>query len=218
METYPLVPPSTILGLISTLLKKELENNCFNISIQGNYGSLMRDYQWYKKYDEEIEGYKNKPYPLLVHSLFDNKLLLHICVQDQEDTSTLNLLYNMLKNPPYFLYLGRAEDIVKINEIKIVDVQKEEVSESQYLQYDAYLSIKDATTLKISGIEYNLTSYSKLLSWTINNQTKIIRDFNWVNVFYIEKGSMIEIEQDSNIRCWKDGENFIWWCLPNPPQ
>jgi len=216
VESYPLVPPSTLLGLISTILKQqELKNSSFNLSIQGTYGALIRDYQWHKKYDKEIGSYQDHRYPLLIHTLYDVNLLLHIFTHERP---MLVRLESLFKNPPYFLYLGRAEDIVKINEVKIVDIKRQKLIQSQRLSYNAYMQPDEAEAMRIGGVRYNLTSFYRFVPWTIRKQTKIIRDFEWTEVSYVEKGAKIELDYDSDIECWSDGENLLWWSLPNPPQ
>lgn len=215
VESYPLPPPSTILGLISSITKQqELQNGSFNLSIQGDYGALMRDYQWYKKYDEATGNYQDRRYPLLVHTLFDVRLLIHVYANS---TDMLDKLEKLFQNPPYFLYLGRAEDIIKIEEARLVDIKKQKVTKSLVLPWNAYLQPKDAKTMKVDGITYHLTSYAKFMPLTIRKQIKLIRDFDWVEVRYIEK-RYIEIEDDdeAGIECWSDGENFVWWSMPNP--
>src|SRR5690606_8281029 len=165
VESYPLVPPSTLLGLISTMLKQqELEPGSLNLSIQGTYGALIRDYQWHKKYDQAIGSYQDHRYPLLVHTLYDVNLLLHVFTQDQ---SMLARLESLFKHPPYFLYLGRAEDIVKVNEVKIVDIRRQKLTESQRLPYNAYIRPEEAQAMRISGVRYNLTSFFRFVPWTI---------------------------------------------------
>jgi CRISPR-associated protein Cas5 subtype I-B len=216
VESYPLVPPSTILGLISSIFKRqELGRNSFNLSIQGNYKALIRDYQWYKKYDERLKGYRQYRYPLLVHTLYDINLLLHIFTV--HESSLFNLL-KLLKSPPYFLYLGRAEDIIKIQEAKILDIEKRRLRDTYYLPYNAYIQTKEAVALfyneYVSPV-YHLATFSKLVPMTINKETKMIRDFESTEVVYVEKGSRIEIDDESDIECWSDGENLIWWSLPN---
>jgi CRISPR/Cas system-associated protein Cas5 (RAMP superfamily) len=65
IETYPLPPPSTILGLISSMLREqELSEDEFNIAIQGKYEAIFRDYQWYIKYEGKSR------YPIVVNNLF----------------------------------------------------------------------------------------------------------------------------------------------------
>jgi len=220
VESYPLPPPSTVLGLISSVLKQqELQNGSFNLSIQGDYGALMRDYQWYKKYNEAIGGYQDRRYPLLVHTLFDVNLLIHVYATDANVIDKLEALFQC---PPYFLYLGRAEDIIKIEEAKVVEIKKQKMMKSFTLSSNAYIQPKDANAMKVGGIIYHLTSYAKLMPLTIRKQTKLIRDFDWVELHYIEKdsttNSYIEIGDDSEskIECWSDDESLLWWSLPNP--
>ncbi|AIC16845.1 type I-B CRISPR-associated protein Cas5b [Nitrososphaera viennensis] len=211
VESYPLVPPSTLLGLMATLLRRELEKGSFNLAIQGTYGALMRDYQWYKKYNEQTGGYQSHRYPLLVHTLYDVKLLIHIVARNDSD---LRSLLESFRHPPYFLYLGRAEDIIKIEEANIVNIEKRKLDIS-HLPYNAYVSAKEADSLKARGVAYKLASYSKLVPLQIKKQTKLIRDFEWEDLRYVERGAYVA---ESDVACWYDGENWLWWSLPNHPQ
>lgn len=137
VETYPLVPPSTVLGLISTLLKREIKVNSLNISIQGDYEALLRDYQWYKKYDEEsTKKYgplKFSNYPLLIHTLHDVYTVLHVISDDE----TLQELKNTFQTPPFYLYLGRAEDLLKVDDVQMVQIKENKVggiqAKTQYI-------------------------------------------------------------------------------------
>lgn len=209
VESYPLVPPSTLLGLMATLLRKELEKGSFNLAIQGSYGALMRDYQWYKKYNEETGGYQSHRYPLLVHTLYDVKLLIHIAARSNSD---LHSLLDSFRHPPYFLYLGRAEDIIKIEDADIVNMEKLKLNIS-HLQYNTYISAKDADSLKLRGVAYKLASYSKLMPLQIRKQTKLVREFEWEDLRYIERGAYVG--ESADVECWYDGENWLWWSLPN---
>lgn len=154
------------------LKEQELRPGSFDLGIQGTYGSLVRDYQWYKKYNQETESYH--VYPLLVHSLFDVNLLVHLYTRDY-----LPELERLFKFPPYYLYLGRAEDIVKIEEVQVVSVNKQKATRIPDFKLNAYVSKRDAQDLYFSGggVEYFLTSYSRLVPFTIKGQTKLIRDF-----------------------------------------
>jgi CRISPR-associated protein Cas5t len=208
VESYPLVPPSTLLGLIATFLRRELEKGSFNLAIQGSYGALIRDYQWYKKYNEETGGYQSHRYPLLVHMLYDVKLLIHIAAKSDSD---LRFLLDSFRHPPYFLYLGRAEDIIKIEDASIVNIEKRKLDIS-HLPYNAYISAKEADSLQVRGVAYKLASFSKLVPLQIRKQTKLIRDFEWEDLRYIERGTYVG---ESDVECLYDGENWLWWSLPN---
>ena len=123
IESFPLPPPSTILGLLHNLIEAKETIPDIDLSIQGNYGSLMRDYQWYKKLERGKQAVTN--YPIVVNALNEVELTIHI----KASALVLEKLYYALLAPPYFMHLGRAEDIVKFKEVKFVQLEPEEAEE-----------------------------------------------------------------------------------------
>ena len=70
--------------------------------------------------------------------LTDVYLTLHICPEDQ---SLVNVIYEALKHPREYLSLGRREDLVRIDEVKIVDLKEKEVEvKSLDKDYNYYIS------------------------------------------------------------------------------
>jgi len=51
IEIYPLPPYSTIIGLIYKAMGRKWNGEHFQISIQGDYETIFRDYIWFKKYN-----------------------------------------------------------------------------------------------------------------------------------------------------------------------
>ncbi|ENJ9653566.1 CRISPR-associated protein Cas5 [Clostridium botulinum] len=71
--------------------------------------------------------------------LVDVDLLIHIRPKDE---SLLNIIYEGLKNPKEYISLGRREDIARIDEVKIVDIEKVDTEdECKKLEYDAYIPV-----------------------------------------------------------------------------
>ena len=210
IETYPLPPPSTILGFLYSLIGRDDPTpDEINLSIQGKYNSLIRDYQWYKKYSRKY-GRNKQPHPILVHTLYDVKLVIHIYCSNNELTKYIK---DTLHHPPYFSYLGRAEDLVKIESIGITQ-QKIISKEYDHLKLDAYIPTKLATKIYLEGILYKLPSYLKLIEISTKTETKNIRDFHWVDLMYIEANTRYEGEELSMIM--DDQGDYIWWCMQNP--
>ncbi|WMJ79116.1 type I-B CRISPR-associated protein Cas5b [Clostridium sp. MB40-C1] len=71
--------------------------------------------------------------------LVDVELLIHIKPKDE---SLIDVIYESFKNPQEYLSLGRREDIVRIDEVKVVDVNEEEIEEGSSLKYDAYIPVE----------------------------------------------------------------------------
>lgn len=213
IESYPLPPPSTIIGLIQSLLKivDPIEGS-FNISIQGDYNALLRDYQWYIRYDDNTKKYVQQRKPILVHTLFDVSLTIHLIFQDIQIGLKVEKL---LKAPPYFIYLGRAEDIVKIEEVNWVEFSKE-FDDSVTLNRSALIPGTTCTKLNISGVPYQMSGFYKYLPLTLGKETKVIRQFQWLNLFYVEN-DFYQDDYEDEVELIKDEEgDLIWWSMQNP--
>ena len=193
------------MGFLHSIIKKlEPEPNTINLSIQGKYGSLLRDYQWYKKYGSE------RPYPILVHTLYDVSLTLHFYFAQR---SLGDLIEAALLNPPYFPYLGRSEDLVKIQEIKWVD-QIIEYKEEGILKHNSYIPLEQARKIHLKGVLYRLPVHYRYIELAVKKNTRIIRDFDCLDLVYVEANAPFESEEPVPIL--SDGEDMIWWCTQSP--
>lgn len=208
IETYPLPPYSTILGFIHNLLLCTTTIENINISVQGRYGNLNHEFIRYHKF--EAESSEGKPYPIVVTSLLDLELIIHIKMPD----NNLHLkLLSALKNPPYFPYLGRPEDLILYMEIKEEEERDFEplTTEDGYITipYDCYVPIDLAHTLKIEGVPYLIPAYYKLISNKPIKRKKtqeVFRNFEMIKVKYVHSGQTIT----EKIKVDKDGTP-IWW-------
>jgi CRISPR-associated protein Cas5t len=183
IEIYPLPPYSTIIGLIYKAMGRKWNGEYFQISIQGDYETIFRDYIWFKKYnlrEKELEKL-----PLQVPVLYNLKLIIHISAEE----NLLSEIENALKNPRELLFLSGGEYPVKIEEVKRVKYQEEKVQEddSVKLKYNAYIPDEWFKERKISttdnGILFNL-------SYFYENQTKP-KTYLWINSRYFQKGTLI---------------------------
>ncbi|MFZ8805750.1 MAG: type I-B CRISPR-associated protein Cas5b, partial [Candidatus Calescibacterium sp.] len=159
IEIYPLPPYSTIIGLIYKAMGRKWNGEYFQISIQGDYETIFRDYIWFKKYnlrEKELEKL-----PLQVPVLYNLKLIIHISAEE----NLLSEIENALKNPKELLFLSGGEYPVKIEEVKRVKYQERKVSEddSVELKYNAYIPDELLKERKISttnnGILFNLSYF-----------------------------------------------------------
>lgn len=214
IESYPLPPPSTVIGFIHSLLRKiDPDAGSMNMSIQGEYVALLRDYQWYKKYDDKIKNFAQRPYPILVHTLFDVSLLLHLYFPKPYESMGKEV-ERLLRVPPYFPYIGRAEDLVKIEDVRWQECRIE-TTQSGFLRNAALIPQETANALNLRGVPYKLSAYYRYLPMTAKKETKIIREFDWLSLQYVEKGSYFEADVPTPF--WIDAEgDYVWWCMPNP--
>lgn len=194
IESFPLPPPSTILGLLHNLIEAKETIPDIDLSIKGNYGSLMRDYQWYVKYGSD------RPYPIIVNALNEVNLTLHVSAGSQ----ILQKLYDAFLSPPYFMHLGRAEDIVKFEEVKFVQLEPREAEE---IKTPAYIPFDIAKRLRLTGILYRLPTYYELKEITVGKEARKVREFEWKDYYYVEGG---EIKEETKVLQDEEGD-LIWW-------
>jgi len=207
IETYPLPPYSTIIGFIHNIMARNNTIKDINISIQGKYGNLLREFVRYHKFEEKSNV--GKPYPVVITSLIDLELIIHIKMPSQE---LHNELFYSLQNPPSFPYLGRPEDL--INQMDVFEECERDVVPSKTeigtltTLYDSFIPFELAKSLKIEGIPYLIPSYYNLHSFQKKKESEVFRDFAIIKVIYAQKGQEI----DKIIKV--DNEKIpIWWMI-----
>ncbi len=169
-ETYPLPPYSTVIGMFHKILNAT-EYHPMRVSVQGEYESIFSNYQ-------TLRNYKSKEVttmPRNVHQLYNINLILHV----ESDDETIDTIYSNIVNGTETFTLGRNEDIVRIDGVKIV--QKPEILDEEgiCLKYNAYVPVD----LFDYGINYKLNSV-----YTIENN---LRKWEKVDVKFVEKGSIV---------------------------
>lgn len=137
-ESYPLPPPSTIIGMVHFACGFT-EYKPMDVSIQGKFNS--RVYDLYTRYEFagasfekgrhqlELKSLDGKTYGATrgvatVELLTDVNLTIHICPEDDE---LIDIIYNSFKKPNEYISLGRREDLVTIKSVKIVEIEQEEI-------------------------------------------------------------------------------------------
>lgn len=200
IETYPLPAPSTVLGLIHQLLgaKETIPN--INISIQGSYDALLRDYQHYKKGDSP------RPYPIVVNALNNINLTLHI----KTDETVLRRIEDAFHSPPYYPYLGRAEDLLKVEDVKRVLGEWIEADEEE-IRTPCYVRKELAESYSLNGMLFRLPTYYQFEDVLIGKRVRKVRNFEWHDYIYVERDY---IDKKSKIIIDSDGDK-VWWCMPN---
>lgn len=180
-ETYPLPPYSTVIGMFHKILQaKSGEYFPMNISIQGKYESIFSNYQ-------NLRMFKGKDQvtsmPRNVHQLLNVELVIHVQAEDE----IIDKLYENITKGKETFTLGRNEDMVRVDEIRII--KEPQVSEGMINQYNAY--VPDYMGEEVSGIPYRLNTAYQI----INN----LRKWDKVNVKYIEmhtNNGLEEVLQD----------------------
>lgn len=191
-ETYPLPPYSTVIGMFHKIIgAKPGEYYPMNISIQGDYESIFSNYQNLRMFKRKG---KVTQMPRNVHQLLNVNLIIHMQAEDE----TVEKIYNNVISGKESFTLGRNEDLVRVDEIKIIDKPKE-VRDKFINNHNAYIPVK-YTDEYVNGINYRLNSV-----YTIKNE---LRNWEKIDVKYIEKytnESILETLQD------EDGDYIFWY-------
>ncbi len=190
-ETYPLPPYSTVIGMFHKIIgAKSGEYFPMNLSIQGEYESIFSNYQ-------NLRMYKGKgqvtAMPRNVHQLLNVNLVIHMKAED----SVVDKIYNNIIQGKETFTLGRNEDLVRVDDIKIIAEPK--MTEGNIInRYDAYIPVYLED--EITGINYRLNT-----TYIIE---KDLRKWDKVDVKYVEKHSqqgLEEVLQD------EEGDYIFWY-------
>ncbi len=194
IETYPLPPYSSVLGMVHNVLGAKETIPGLRVSIQGKFGGLIRNYSRYWKYSKKEIKY----YPIVVSELHDVELVIHI---GSEDESLLERIHRGLIDPPSFLYLGRPEDFLYVNEVKMVEVKESSDAEIP-MNLDAYVPMNLAEELGLEGVLYRVEEY--YTKRKIGKQVR--REFERIPVYYVQGGGE-PVESP-----YVDEEGYhVWW-------
>ena len=212
-ETYPLPPYSTIIGMIHNACGYT-EYVDMDISIQGSHYSKVNDLA--TRYEFANMKYEEGRHQLRVPSqkgdigvtrgistvelLTDINLTIHVNVKNE---NKLMEVYEGLKKPREYLSLGRREDLVRIDEVKLVDVIECELEEDFNLKNEAYIPlnmINEESNLVVGTI-YKINKVYKLLKigkkqrrcW---EQVDVVYGSIEESVFYEGSDMLIDTEGD----------------------
>jgi len=189
-ETYPLPPYSTVKGFLHYVLKAKDYIN-MAISVQGDYEDKYVNLQTFYFY----KGKEITKMPLNVHYLHNVELVIHAFAQEK----ILSNIVENIKNSGEIFSLGRREDIVRLDEVKIVNFHQLDLDEEDevfVLKYSAYIP-KFYNYEAITGINYDLN-----FKYNVKNG---IREWEKIKVIYAEKGR----NAISNGKVYVDEENDI---------
>lgn len=222
-ETYPLPPYSTVIGMVHSLCDYK-EYKDMEVSIQGKYHSKVNDlYTRYEfkngmKYDESRHQIQVVEFGVsrgisTVELLVDVELLLHIIPKDQ---SLIEEIKNAFDYPREYPSLGRREDLVRIDEVKVVDIFEEENMKSSIRareDYSAYIPINLLDDVKVknrvqginsSGTRYSLNKNYELVNFGNESKPKEFRVWNKQEVLFGSNISALRkrhvlLDEDKNI-------------------
>lgn len=205
-ESYPLPPYSTVIGMVHSLCDFK-EYNPMKISVSGNYFSKVNDL--YTRYEfKNGTSYEKDRHQINVNNLGINRgvatvellvdvnLTIHIIPENQSE-EMINKIYEAFKYPREYPSLGRREDIVLINEVKVVDVEirkiKKDIENGE--EKFAYIPVdflnerivsfgENKHGIKLPGTRYKLTKNYKSENIGTKAKEKIIRIWEKEDVIY----------------------------------
>ena len=235
-QTYPLPPPSTIVGMLQKSLNSfdlydRWKKHEIEVSIKGNYRSVFTHYVRKIKgelyfdnsilnkvsRDKEPETLINSDRkPVFEQEIYSLELLIHI----KTDHQLLEKFHEKLSKPQSIISVGRAENVAfYLKEPRIVDI-KENVSakDSYTLRYSTYakpsqLLNKDAKNyLPLSFIEvsYIYIAKGKDLYYSVFagvERPKPLKIERFYKLLFLEKGRELFLENLQKVEFFNiDGE------------
>lgn len=186
-ESYPLPPPSTINGLMHNILNAT-NYIPMSYSIQGTYKSITNNLQtMYKFGGVRKDKGKVRNYWAVIgdtsinHNVFYSNLLIDVnmIIHVNATNDILTRLYDGFLYPKEYLSLGRREDLIRIDEVKIIDIEeKEDIRQGLQMRYPMYIPKKIASDYELNGINYRLNSTYEIVDR--------FKKWNIVEMLYVE--------------------------------
>ena len=205
-ETYPLPPYSTVIGMVHNTCNYT-EYKPMKISVQGKYHSKVNDlatrYEFKNgmTFDASRHQIKVGEYGISrgvsnVELLSDVELVIHIV---PEDENLIEEIFNAFKAPREYISLGRREDLVVVDEVKIVEISEERIKDENLRidrDYRAYVPVEiidkkkvfvegNIDTIQYKGTMYNLTKDYVSVNYGNAKSPKFFRKWNKVKVHYV---------------------------------
>ncbi|NMA75080.1 MAG: type I-B CRISPR-associated protein Cas5 [Bacteroidales bacterium] len=218
-ETYPLPPPSTVIGMVHNLCGFT-EYHDMDVSIQGKYYSKVNDlytvyefknaYKFEKgRHQLETGGYGIARGVATVELLVDVNLLLHIIPREQ---SLVERIKAAFLQPIDYPSLGRREDLALIEDVEVVELCNKTVNEDIILpdNQSAYFPVQlidrevvgIRKQLDVAGTRYKLNKNYILVDKGTKSNPRVFREWNRVNVVY---SSMLQILSEAEVMFDENG-------------
>lgn len=202
LDTYPLPPLSTVKGWFHHVIQAG-EYNPLNMCIQGSVPTVFMDLQTMIKFDRirpenprpVLHGF-NKAFstsPTYVANIFDNDLVIYFqSGQDLLEKFEQNIL--LIGFPS----LGRHEDLVRVDDIRFIDLQERTFTSRNFhkVDYGIYLRKETAYAAGMEGINYRMNFTYQIIEG--------LRYFDKKDVVYLDTGiinnaSFIYDEEENRI-------------------
>jgi len=186
VDTYPLPPLSTVKGWFHRIIDAKAYSP-LNMCIQGSVPTVFMDLQTMIKFDRirkenprpVLEGF-NKAFstsPTYVANIFDNDLIIYF---DSAPALMNKFEENLLSVD--FPSLGRHEDLVRIDDVRFVDLQKRMFGGRAFhkVYYGIYLKRETAKAAGVEGIHYRMNFKYRIVEG--------LRYFDKKEVVYLDTG------------------------------
>ncbi|UZP02130.1 type I-B CRISPR-associated protein Cas5 [Clostridium botulinum] len=213
-ESYPLPPPSTVIGMVHFACGYK-EYHDMDVSIKGNFNS--RVYDLYTRYEFAGASYEDKRHQLALLSndgktygvtrgvatselLVDVNLVLHICPKNQEEVQEI---YENFSFPKEYISLGRREDLIQIKNVEIVELEEEYEDDDEIVdkRMNMYVPMEKIENREVESKATVYTLNKTYTKKTIKKDTEV-RNWERVKVAYCvaEKTSVgyTDVYKDSN--------------------
>lgn len=223
--TYPLPPYSTIIGFLCNVCgiddqNKDLYKNCISklkISIAGRFKIKLTEMIWFRNLSKEAHkgtygsidnrekngqiGHIGGQSPMKIDVLQDVELIIHLYLDNE---ANLNDLKKNLENPTNrlgVLHIGRAEDWIVFQEIKLLNNNDVE-SKRKDGQYPYFFWIPekiykvDGNSLdwdKFDGSFHRLTTFSNIEGYEEHHNHTGRRIYKTINT-KLNEGKIINTE------------------------
>ncbi len=196
-RSYPLPPPSTVLGMIHKVCGcKEGEKILgIDMAVAGKYEYIFYQYQLFRNLHNPVrhaykEAHPGGPMPTQVQLLGGVELYIYLRVEnniisnkENEKVLSLEKIKNCFENPSAPFIIGRREDIAILEGFEIIQLKK--VSLPFSLQkFSCWVNIKHKSGLR--GVTYLIPFYYDKVEIKTKNKKDIIRNFEKIRCIYAE--------------------------------
>jgi len=201
-ETYPLPPPSTLNGFLHNALRAT-KYIPMSFSIQGTYKSITYNLQTLYKFGNlrkdrtywaVIDNTKIERMIYYTNLLVGVILIIHV----NSSLDILEKLKDIIASPDEYLSLGRREDLVRIDEVKFVEIEeKEDRWQGIEIRNPIYIPNQKALDNDLQGVTYRLNSTYEVIDK--------FKKWDMVEMKYVESGKIhnkVWIDEEGDIVFW----------------
>ncbi|MGC8870277.1 MAG: type I-B CRISPR-associated protein Cas5b [Brevinematia bacterium] len=196
VDTFPLPTYSNIRGWIHSILG--LKNYTpISVSIQGSHDGVFYDLQTFFKFDrpEEERGIvipelkkSVKKSPFYVANLYNVSLIIHISMDKKYLEEIPKRIFDA------FPSIGRYEDLVRIDEIKMVELEEKKSSLNIRIKCPIYFKKETAQRNLLKGLNFRIPFKYEIIEG--------LRYFKKIDVVYVEEGvilSDITLDEENDL-------------------